>query len=127
MEGNYWSRYSENDLNMDGLGDTPYVVTDDPATPVELIQYDNYPLMGTFNSFDTSLRRKINIITNSTVESFTYFESNDSIKMHISNMTGIQDPYEEPLDPEILLDTEYGYRKKNVNKIINKLIELNYV
>lgn len=45
----------------------------------------------------------------------------------ITNMTGIQDPYEEPLNPEVVLDTEHGYSTKNSAKIVKKLEELGYV
>mgnify|MGYP000474582671 CR=1 FL=1 len=39
----------------------------------------------------------------------------------ISNMTGIQDVYEEPLNPEVVIDTE----KENPDKCVKKV--LNYV
>jgi adenylyl-sulfate kinase len=45
----------------------------------------------------------------------------------ITNMTGIQDPYEEPLNPEVLLDTEHDSSKNNVAKVIRKLEELGYI
>ena len=45
----------------------------------------------------------------------------------ITNMTGIQDPYEEPLNPEVLLNTEYNSSRNNVAKVIRKLEELSYI
>lgn len=45
----------------------------------------------------------------------------------ITNMTGVQDPYEEPLNPEVLLDTEHDSSDHNVAKVIGKLEELNYI
>jgi len=45
----------------------------------------------------------------------------------INNMTGIQDPYEEPVDPEVLLDTEHDSSKYNAVNIIRKLEELRYI
>ena len=45
----------------------------------------------------------------------------------ITNMTGIQDPYEEPLKPEVLLDTEKGSSRNNVRTILTKLEELGYI
>jgi len=36
-EGNYWSDYTGQDLDKDGIGDTPYIIDD--------INQDNYPLM----------------------------------------------------------------------------------
>jgi adenylylsulfate kinase len=45
----------------------------------------------------------------------------------ITNMTGIQDPYEEPLKPEVLIDTENGSSWNNVRIVLTKLEELNYI
>jgi adenylylsulfate kinase len=41
----------------------------------------------------------------------------------IKNFTGIDDPYEEPENPEIILDTEHYTIEENVNGLINKLKE----
>jgi parallel beta-helix repeat protein len=77
--GNYWSDYSGFDSNHDGIGDSPYAIDTNNT--------DNYPLMGMFNSFNTSLGKNANVISNSTIEDFKYFESNGTIKMQVSNMT----------------------------------------
>jgi len=45
----------------------------------------------------------------------------------ISNMTGIQDPYEEPLNPEVVLDTEHVSSERNIQKVLDKLRELGYI
>ena len=45
----------------------------------------------------------------------------------ITNMTGIQDPYEEPLNPELILDTENDSSRYNLRKAIQKLEELQYI
>jgi adenylylsulfate kinase len=39
-------------------------------------------------------------------------------KGEITNMTGIQDPYEEPLSPDILVNTEVGSQEKSAEEII---------
>jgi parallel beta-helix repeat protein len=83
FEGNYWSNYTGVDLNHDGIGDAPHVLDAD--------NQDNYPLMGLFNSFNTSLGYKVNVISNSTIDSFEYFESNTTIKMYVSNITTTQE------------------------------------
>jgi parallel beta-helix repeat protein len=41
LEGNYWSNYAGEDLDGDGIGDTPYAVGEDNV--------DNYPLMSALN------------------------------------------------------------------------------
>jgi len=45
----------------------------------------------------------------------------------IDNMTGIQDPYEEPLNPEVVLDTEHDSSEYNIQKVLSKLEELDYI
>lgn len=80
-EGNYYSTYVGVDLDKDGIGDSQYVVYE---------AIDNYPLMGIFSSFNTSLGHHVNVISNSTIEDFEYFESNSTIQMYVSNMTANQ-------------------------------------
>ena len=86
--GNYWSDYVgvdlfsgpyQNDTGSDGIEDTPYVIDENNV--------DRYPLMGPFNSFNVSVGYSVDVISNSTVEDFRYFESNSTIIMHVSNMT----------------------------------------
>jgi adenylyl-sulfate kinase len=45
----------------------------------------------------------------------------------ITNMTGIQDPYEEPQTPEVILDTEHDRTTENVAKVLQKLEQLHYL
>ena len=45
----------------------------------------------------------------------------------ITNMTGIQDPYEEPLNPEVILNTENDTSKQNIRKIMQKIKDLGYL
>jgi len=79
FEGNFWSDYNGADTDQDGIGEAPYIIH-------ENVQ-DNYPLMGMFQSFNTSLGCYVDVISNSTVEDFKYFEFNSTIVMHVSNMT----------------------------------------
>lgn len=41
----------------------------------------------------------------------------------IPEFTGISAPYEEPLDPEIIVDTEHKSNEENIETVINKLRE----
>ena len=45
----------------------------------------------------------------------------------IKNYTGLSDPYEEPLNPEILIDTDNETVAESVAKILNTLKELGYL
>ena len=66
-EGNYWSDYSGQDLNRDGLGDVPYLIDE--------TYQDNHPLMGAFSDFDVSLEGEtydVTVISNSTISTFKF-------------------------------------------------------
>jgi adenylylsulfate kinase len=45
----------------------------------------------------------------------------------ISNFTGIDDPYEEPENPELTLDTDKETIEESVGKVLDKLAELGYI
>jgi adenylyl-sulfate kinase len=50
-----------------------------------------------------------------------------ALEGEISNFTGIDDPYEEPENPELILDTDKETVEKSVEKVLTKLIELEYI
>ncbi len=45
----------------------------------------------------------------------------------ISGFTGVDDPYEEPEDPELVLDTDSESEEESAEKVVSKLEELGYV
>jgi parallel beta-helix repeat protein len=66
-EGNYWSDYSGQDLNSDGIGDSPY--------NTDIKGGDAYPLMGLFHNLDVVLKSQtydVNLISNSTISVFRF-------------------------------------------------------
>ena len=50
-----------------------------------------------------------------------------ALKGEINDLTGLQDPYEEPLDPEIIIDTTTGTPNDAAQVIISKLEEMGYI
>ncbi len=45
----------------------------------------------------------------------------------IKQFTGIDDPYEAPLNPEVVCETDKETLEESVNKVLSKLEELNYI
>jgi len=45
----------------------------------------------------------------------------------ISNFTGVSDPYEEPLNPEVVIESDKETPEESADKIIAKLEELGYL
>ncbi len=45
----------------------------------------------------------------------------------ISNFTGVSDPYEEPLNPEVLIDSNKETVEASVTKVMDKLRELRHI
>ena len=45
----------------------------------------------------------------------------------IANFTGVSDPYEEPVNPEVVVDSSKESVDASVDKILGRLRELGYV
>lgn len=45
----------------------------------------------------------------------------------ITNFTGVSDPYEEPLNPEVLIESDKESLAESVTKVIAKIKELGYI
>jgi len=81
FEGNYWSNYTGTDTDNNGIGNTPH--------PIDSQNIDNYPLIGTFSSYHTPLNQDVNLVSNSTIDSFEYVAPN-SIMLQVSSTTANQ-------------------------------------
>ncbi len=50
-----------------------------------------------------------------------------AIRGEIKEFTGVSDPYEEPLNPELVLETDKETIEQSVNKVLAKLGELGFL
>ncbi|MEX1253205.1 MAG: adenylyl-sulfate kinase [Dehalococcoidia bacterium] len=50
-----------------------------------------------------------------------------AIKGEIKNFTGVSDPYEEPLNAEVVLETDKETEAESLTKLVGKLEELGYL
>ncbi len=50
-----------------------------------------------------------------------------ALKGEIKNMTGIQDVYEPPVNPEVVVETDKESVEESVNKIVEYLVKAGYV
>jgi adenylyl-sulfate kinase len=50
-----------------------------------------------------------------------------ALKGEITDMTGLQDPYEEPVNPELIIETERLTVEESARLILSKLKELKYI
>ncbi|MBI1886469.1 MAG: adenylyl-sulfate kinase [Chloroflexi bacterium] len=50
-----------------------------------------------------------------------------ALKGEIPNFTGVSDPYEEPLKPEVLLETDKENEDESLAKLVRRLEELGYL
>jgi parallel beta-helix repeat protein len=85
--GNFWDDYNGTDLKTgpyqnktgsDGLGDTPYIIDGHNR--------DNFPLMGIFSEFNSTLQYLIQAISNSTISDFQF--NGSAISLNASGENG---------------------------------------
>lgn len=52
---------------------------------------------------------------------------NKALNGEIKNFTGVDDPYEEPENPELIVETDKETVEESVNKVLGKLKQLGYI
>ncbi|MBI4282115.1 MAG: adenylyl-sulfate kinase [Chloroflexi bacterium] len=50
-----------------------------------------------------------------------------AIRGEIKNFTGVSDPYEEPLNPEVVVNTQYESVEESVSRVLARLQDLGYL
>jgi adenylylsulfate kinase len=50
-----------------------------------------------------------------------------ALNNEIQNFTGISDPYEEPENPELILNTDKETIEESVDKVLEKMMQLGYI
>jgi len=50
-----------------------------------------------------------------------------ALRGEITNFTGVSDPYEEPFEPELVVETHRESREESLQRLLERLESLNYV
>jgi len=75
LEGNFWGDYLGLDANFDGI--------DDVAHEIDANNTDRHPLLGRFYSYEPFKGRPVEIVSNSSINDFTFFTHNLTVKIGI--------------------------------------------
>ena len=90
-------------------------------SPYREIRDENRSLIGDF--VEVYLKCPIDVLQQRDVKGL-YAKA---LRGEIPNFTGVSDPYEEPLNPEVVLETDRETEEESLAKVLAKLEELGYL
>ena len=90
-------------------------------SPYRAARNENRTLIGDF--VETHVRCALEVLEDRDVKGL-YAKA---LRGEIPNFTGVSDPYEEPLDPEVIVDTDHETVEESTGKVMDKLEEMGYV
>lgn len=105
----------------------------------KLLSRNGVAVLASFISPYTAVRQKVRSETTNFIEVYVEVPLEEAIKRdvkglyqqaingEIENFTGISDPYEEPLNPEIRVPTHLETVQQSAQRIVNHLEEYGYI
>jgi parallel beta-helix repeat protein len=127
FEGNYWSDQQGEDVNKDGIIDSPYIV--DERIWLGIHSKDNYPLAGQFQYSNIQFQNQsyyLEIISNSTFTEAQYDYSQKKEATLILNFTSLQNTtFYRLAIPDILVEPPYTLSINNSPTVYNNTIRTN--
>jgi len=90
-------------------------------SPYRAARNENRTLIGDF--VETHVRCALEVLEDRDVKGL-YAKA---LRGEIPNFTGVSDPYEEPLNPEVIVDTDQETVEESTGKVLDKLAEMGYV
>jgi adenylyl-sulfate kinase len=90
-------------------------------SPYRAARSENRTLIGDF--VETHVRCALEVLEDRDVKGL-YAKA---LRGEIPHFTGVSDPYEEPLNPEVIVDTDHETVDESTSKVLDKLEEMGYV
>ncbi len=90
-------------------------------SPYESVRQENRKLIG--NYIEVHARCSMDVLVERDVKGLY----KKALAGEIKNFTGVSDPYEEPVNPEVVIDSDKETDEESVNKVLAKIEELGYI
>ena len=109
LEGNFWGNYSGLDANFDGI--------DDATHEIDVNNTDRYPLLGRFYSYEAFKGRPVEMVSNASINDFTFFTHNSTMKIEIDPVEDQGYDFCRINIPHKLMIEPYNVAVKNVQSV----------